>query len=483
MRALVLSFVLVVGVVSGCGGDGGPDASGPSCNPKSESCDGVDEDCDGVPDDGPCSAPITDGAWFLGGTGTDHVRGVAFDPAGNVYVTGAVTSPADLGKGPVTGAQGYLASFDPKGVARWSYSWGATSNGSDYGQDVSVGGGMVCAAGGFAGTFDFGGGARTAGGNNDALVVCLDAATGAYLWDRAIGGDSSDTAQGVHVTATGDVVIDGFANAASVDFGGGALAPAQGGFVARYAKDGTFEWARVYANTNIDFGSKPGVDASGAAYVTGTFFDNVDFGGGPRKAAGSSNAFLLALDADGEWLWDRVFGSAGTGITLYGASVRQRGDVVISGELTGSLSLGGPKITSHGDSSAEAFVAAFDASGKLEWQYSAGGTGATRGFGAAIGPGDSVVLAGQYGGLVKFGDDTRPAATDDMYAVGLTPDGKYLWDFTLAGSDNEAVNAVAVDASGRVALGGEAWGELSVDGITHTNAGGDDGALVFLRRP
>ncbi|MBI5534555.1 MAG: putative metal-binding motif-containing protein [Deltaproteobacteria bacterium] len=464
-----------------CSSGDSPAASGPSCTPVTETCDGVDQDCDGVPDDGACSAPKTDGAWFLGGTGTDHVRGVAFDAAGNVFVTGAITASADLGKGPVDGAHGYVASLDPSGAVRWSLIWGASNMGYDYGQDVSVGGDMVCASGSFAGTFDFGGGARTAGGYNDAFVVCLDAATGSYRWDRAFGADQSDVTEGVHVTDAGDVVINGVVSAASTDFGGGAVSPAQGAFVARYAKDGAFQWAHVFANAGINFGSKPAVDAAGQVYMTGRFYDSTDFGGGVRASSGAASAFLASFGADGHWRWDHTFGAANTGITLYGASARERGDVVISGELTGSVSLGGPALSSNGGNAMTAFAAAFDASGTFLWQYAPGGAGAMRGYGAAIGPNDQVVLAGAFGGTMKFGDLERTSVGgDDMVAVGLTPEGKYLWDFTVGGSGSDAVNAVAVDGKGRVALGGETWAELTVGSSSHTNAGGDDGALVFL---
>lgn len=55
--------------------------------------------------------------------GAGHVRSVAIDRAGNVYIAGAFRDTIDLGGGPLTSAGGadlVIASFSPRGAHRWS---------------------------------------------------------------------------------------------------------------------------------------------------------------------------------------------------------------------------------------------------------------------------------------------------------------------------------------------------------------------------
>lgn len=467
------------GGAGGTGGAGG--AGGSACVPRTEACDGVDQDCDGVPDDGPCSTPALSSEFFIGGSGVDHIRGVGFDSSGNVYITGAVTFPANIGGGEVAGAKAYVASFTPDGAFRWQYLWGDAS-GYDYGQDLAVSDDLVCVAGAFAGTFDFGGGARTAGGYNDALLLCLHSIDGGYVFDRAFGADLADSANGVAITPGGDVVVTGaFEN--SADFGGGTVQGLQYNdlFVARYSPDGAYQWARTFPGDGTEHGEAVVVDASENSYIAGTFTSVIDFGGGPRvPGAALYVPLLLKLDQAGDYVWD-FSGTTCDYTVFYGMGLTSTGDVVVGGEFTGAMALGGDVVTSVSEFSSDVFAARFDPSGQLVWQYTAGDAGSDRGFDLAVGPGDDVVLVGGFTDTMAFGDEPRTSAGSyDVFAVGLTPSGAYRWDVVVGGADEEEAEAVAVDATGRIAVGGGTWGDLDLGQGLHTNAGSLDGVLFYL---
>lgn len=449
--------------------------TGVVCVPATETCDGLDEDCDGVPDDGPCSAPAVAGTWFLGGTAVDHVRGVAADDAGNTYISGGVSAPAQL-DGPVTETHGYIASLDPSGAMRWSRTWGST--GGNYGQDVSVGSGIACVGGAFDGTADFGGGAVVSSGNNDAFVLCVDAATGDHRWDRQFGDDNSDIVQGVRVGPSGEVVLSGSIGAGGTDFGGGLVADAAGWFVARYGADGSFGWVHSFRDARPSFGTTAAIDADGNITAVGHMFGTVDFGGGPRTPPGGSGGVLLSLGPDGSHRWDHVADGA---VDYYNADAQADGTVVVAGDFSGPLDLGGAVVSSHTYGQRDVFAAAFGADGAFRWQFTAGGDGSTRGFGLDVGPDDGVYLAAGFTGTTRFGDTSRTSAGEhDLFAIGLTPDGAYLWDVVLGGAADEQLHEIAALPSGGVVTGGEGWGDVTIAGDAHTNAGSVDGVLVWL---
>lgn len=468
---------------TGTGASGGA-GGGSSCTPVAETCDGTDEDCDGVPDDGPCSTPAIGRDYFMGGSGNDIIRGLAVDPAGNLYATGVASSPFDFGAGPVSGQQAFVVSFDPAGTLRWQFLWGEGSA-YDYGQDIAVSAtaNLVCVAGTMAGTVDFGGGPHTAGGYNDALVLCLDT-DGGYVFDRVFGADLADAANGVAIAPNGDVLATGaFEN--SADFGGGTVngIAYNDTFVVRYGADGSFEWVRTYPGDGTEHGERVATDSAGNAFVAGMFSSVIDFGGGPRDPTPVFyGAFLLSLGPDGAYRWDHSV-TDGAYVLIYGLGVQSNDVPVVAGYFTGDLALGGPVVTSASASEADVFAAGFDATGAFAWQYTAGGTGDDRLYDLAVGPNDELYVGGSFASApMSFGDAPRSAVGSyDLVVMQLTPDGRYLWDAVFGGADSEGVNALVPDATGRLYVGGETWGDLDLGLGNHANpAGGAEGFLFTL---
>lgn len=440
-----------------------------------ETCDGTDEDCDGVVDDGDCSAPAATHAWFLGGSGVDHVRGIAVDDTGTTYVCGGVTSPAVL-DGPVANSGSYVAALDPSGAVLWSRVFG--NSGSNYAQDVSVAAGIVCLGGAYDGVVDFGGGPHTSAGNSDAFVVCLDAADGTYRWDRVFGAGNSDIVEGVRVADDGDLVVSGEIGSGANDFGGGVVADASGWFVARYGDDGAYEWVHTHAGVGADFGASPGVAPNGDVVGVAHLYDDVDFGGGLRSPASGYGGVVVRWTAAGAWKWDLVADGA---VNVYGADVQADGSVVIGGDFSGPMDLGGAAVESHVYGNLDVFAASFTADGVFRWQYTAGGVGSTRGFGVDVAPNDDVVLAAGFTDTSRFGDvDRTSAGQHDLFVVGLTADGGYRFDVTLGQTADETFNAVAADPTGGLVAGGEGWGNVRLAGVDHPNVGSVDGLVVWF---
>lgn len=98
---------------------------------------------------------------FLGGTGTDGVRGMAIDASGNVYSTGNFTGTADFDPGTGTanlisnGANDiFVSKLDKTGAYLWAKGFGST--GADVGNGIAAdGAGSVYTTGSFIGTANF----------------------------------------------------------------------------------------------------------------------------------------------------------------------------------------------------------------------------------------------------------------------------------------------------------------------------------------
>ena len=278
--------------------------------------------------------------WDFEYPATVSITGLAFDAAGNVYVSGRFSEPMEVGNLvvggpqemvlPVGGSDSFVVSYTADRVLRWSRVIGSSSNDDGGGLAVDPARGRLFVAGQAGPTpIDFGGGfARGAiGVPYEGFVAALDAATGATLWARGNGGAGT---QGNNTNAiavdplSGDVAIGGILfEGGSVTFDAWSrVAPAPGGdgWLARLdGATGAGEWLCAYSNAWYS--------AHGHVFVhslafdgTGNLFAGIPFEGAVRRdpyeggstapSYGGYDALIVKLDGDGHELWGTVFQSS-----------------------------------------------------------------------------------------------------------------------------------------------------------------------------
>jgi hypothetical protein len=117
--------------------------------------------------------------------------------------------------------------------------------------------------------------------------------------------------------SSGDIVATGlFSGIIDFDPGPGTTELEEFGrldiFVMLLSPSGALEWALSFGSFDDDNGNGVAVDAAGNVLVTGGFSNFFDFDPGPGTAFECSNggqdAFVLKLDADGNYLWSIAYG-------------------------------------------------------------------------------------------------------------------------------------------------------------------------------
>jgi len=86
------------------------------------------------------------------------------------------------------------------------------------------------------------------------------------------------------------------------------------------------------------------IDSKSNVWMTGAFTDSVDFGGGLLVSAGGEDIFVVELDADGNHVWSRRFGDAGTQQRGEAIAIDPEGNVLVSGVVDGVVDFGGGPI-------------------------------------------------------------------------------------------------------------------------------------------
>lgn len=288
----------------------------------------------------------------MGGTGTQDMSwGLAIDPSGNCYITGAFDSPnADFdpeqGIALMATNDGnydvFLAKYDRDG----HYVWAKSMGGSGFAWALGValdGNGNIILAGYFnsqAGAdFDPGQGKALlySIGGNDVFLARYDTG-GNYLWAMNMGGVGEEYCHGIAADASGNIYLTGyFTNVANLDPKGKIpLLISSGGkhaYAAKYDPAGNCQWAGAIGGAGST-GMGVTVDRHGSVYVCGLFSSTADFDPGPGTTylspAGNSDIFMAKYDRDGHYIWAQSVGGPASE-TGHKIKINEEGNVYVTG--------------------------------------------------------------------------------------------------------------------------------------------------------
>ncbi|HOZ31121.1 MAG TPA: SBBP repeat-containing protein, partial [Bacteroidales bacterium] len=136
-------------------------------------------------------------------------------------------------------------------------------------------------------------------------------------WANAMGGTDYDSGNSISTDALGNIYITGsFSGTADFDPSASTynLTSAGSGdiFIQKLDASGNFVWAKVMGETYDDIGYSISTDASGNSYITGYFFETVDFdpseGTYNLISVGARDIFIQKLDASGNFVWAKAMG-------------------------------------------------------------------------------------------------------------------------------------------------------------------------------
>jgi hypothetical protein len=422
--------------------------------PAPEDCSQLaDEDCDG-------STPSCNGAviWSKGidGTGDENVPAVTTDGTGHIIVTGSFTGSINLGGSTLTSAGSldiFVAKYAPDGSHVWSVRFG-DANAQFPRAVASDADGNILVTGRMSGSVNFGGGPLVSQ-DNDVFLVKLTSA-GGHVWSKRFGDFGTEDADKVVIDGSGNVIITGSFEW-TIDLGGGVLSSAGSAdqFLAKFDPNGAPLWSRRYGGSFSEYELRVAVDSSDNLFLTGTFSGSSSgWGGPPSISNGSSDAFVVKLDPDGNHVWTETFSGSGSeaGVNI---TTDATGDVLILG-YTDSTSVdfgGGPLL---GDGSLAVFFVKLDTDGNHLWSRRDGG-GVVFFFEVRTDSDGNVHAAGYLyeGASVDLGGGPLTSAgLSDVLVLALDDAGNHLWSKRFGGAQSESAASLSIDPAGEVVMVG-----------------------------
>lgn len=223
-------------------------------------------------------------------------------------------------------------------------------------------------------------------------------------------------------------------------------------------------------------------DAAGAIYATGTFQNQVDFGGIILTAAGfggnGGDGFLLRMKPDGAVDWAVAFGGTGLDEPL-DLALSPTGAPVITGFFTGPATFGTNVLAGAGG--LDVFVAQFDVNGQMLWVREAGGAATDYASGVATDAAGNVFVTGSIITAADFGTTNVTAAfagVSTLFLAKYDATGAVLSVKLTDDPGGSLGFRVATDAAGNSYVGGYFTVSLS-HGASLLRSSGSRDALVL----
>ncbi len=345
----------------------------------------------------------------------------------------------------------------------------------------------------FSSSIDFGhGNSISNGGICDGFIVKYDAG-GNAVWASKVKGTGEDKATKCAVDDSGNVIITGYFDSPSIQFGGNnanKVSNYDGSgntfdcFIAKYSAVGTPLWFHAIGETDDDGGSGVATDSSGNIFLTGWFrATSITLGSFTlynRGTVGTSDMFVVKYNPSGQVLWARNAGSTDDD-KGNGCAVDRFGNVIVTGYSKGdSIHFDSNAFANHGGK--DAFVAKYNPNGLLLEAASFGGASGEEAFACSADANGNIFVAGNFSDAAFMFDTvafTNTGSSSAAFLVKLNPSLVPLWAICASSNANDEARGCATDSYGNTVITGVFTGSsISFGNTVLNNNGGEEIFLV-----
>ncbi len=225
-----------------------------------------------------------------------------------------------------------------------------------------------------------------------------------YLDTQTWGSTGLDWGAAAVVDSEGNIFVGGYF-AGTVDFDPGVGTEnhdTNGGydiFISKFNSNYEHQWTKTFggsANESLDSFS---IDQEDNLIIPGAFYDTVDFdpGAGTENhvSSGSTDAFLLKLDNDGNFVWVKTFGSTSHDWGMY-VDIDSNNSYFLVGKFNGMVDFDPGDETENHTSAGDydCYLSFFDSGGNHQWTKTWGYTGKDATYRVRLNSQDDIYIVG-----------------------------------------------------------------------------------------
>lgn len=376
-------------------------------------------------------------------------------------------------------------SLSPTGSFAQTFHWAkniGNSNDVTAGTGATDSDGNTVYSGYYENTIDLDPGAANddhpSNGKFDAFLTKIDTA-GNYLWGFHLGDNDDDFGGAVAIDFNDDIIFVGnYNDSIDLDPGVGTQLKVSAGatdiFIAKYDANGNFQWGGSIGGTSAEDVKDVVTDAAGNVYVTGSYGGTADMDPGAGTSnlvtSGQIDAFILKIDASGNFQWANKMGGTGADVG-FGLRADAAGNIYGCGSFSTTVDFdpsgGTANITSAGIT--DAFIVKYDSSGNHLASGGMGGSSIEQANAIAFDDTGNVFVVGYFqssGGDFDPGNGTASMTSSglsDIFVVKLDANLAYKWSFKIGDGGGDLANDIAIDGLNNIYLTGSFTGSVDFD--------------------
>jgi len=292
-------------------------------------------------------------------------------------------------------------------------------------------------------------------------VVKLDANL-VIEWQKGLGGTGANQAKSIQQTSDGGYIVAGDINSNNADASGHHGSSDM--WVVKLNADGEMMWQKCLGGTGSDCANSIRQTSDGGYIVAGESNSN---NGDVTGNHGGRDMWVVKLFENGDIDWQKCLG--GTGYD-FASSVQQTSDggYIVAGYTESN---NGDVTGNHGGG--DAWVVKLDAAGDIIWQRCVGGYAFDYAFSIQQTNDGGYVFAGETASIYE-------GWAYKAWVVKLDAGGAIVWEKRLGGSEGETAYSIQQTSDGDYIFAGMTW---SNDGDVSGNHGVTDMWVVKLTTP
>lgn len=319
------------------------------------------------------------------------------------------------------------------------------------------------------------------GGNADGALIKLSPVDGSIQWIKQFGGAADEVLIDTAQDNNNNYYLTGYfmgagAYALDADPGPGVYPLSVTStlanrdiFIIKLDAAGDFVWAKQMSTptgaANDDVSSIE-VDDNGNIYLAGSYvYVDFDPGAGTEihTATGNSDAFIVKLDTDGNFIWVKTLDGT-SNKKIMNMDLDAAGNVYVTGRFQGTIDLDPDAVNTDIKTTAgnyDTFVAKYDANGNYIWGVNYGSTSSDTPEKILVN-GSDLYVGGGFNGTVDLDPSSTgtnsftSAGGQDAYISKFTTDGNYVTSFVIPGttSNLDTVKDIVIGANNTLILSG-----------------------------
>lgn len=294
-------------------------------------------------------------------------------------------------------------------------------------------------------------------GAGDCWLLKVDSA-GLRQWDKSFGGAGFESITALQSSTDGGYIFAGpsfssaSGNKSSAQYGAGDL------WIVKVDASGNKQWEKSYGGAGYDLPSVIQSTADGGFLIGGTS-TSTPSGNKTSGSFGAEDYWILKLDASGNKQWEKTFGGTGRD-ELRALQVTRDGGYILAGH-SASPSSGNKSAAPFAAGTSDIWVVKIDASGNKQWDRSFGGDDVEEASAVVQTSDGGYLVGGHAASAASGNKASGSFGYFDYWLVKLDSAGNQLWEKAFGGSDADQLHTLELTSDGGCILAGRSLSGVS----------------------